>query len=59
MSEESLPMLIKKKDVAKQLSCHVKHVEGLVRTGKLKQISTGPRFVRITRESFLQLIGEK
>jgi excisionase family DNA binding protein len=59
MSEQPLPLLIKKKDVAKQLSCHVKHVEGLVRAGKLKQISTGPRFVRITRESFLKLIGEQ
>lgn len=42
--------------MAKQLSCHVKHVENLVRQGKLVQVSTGPRFVRITRESFMKLI---
>lgn len=56
MSEHPLPLLLRKRDVAKQLSCHVKHVENLVRQGKLVQVSTGPRFVRITRESFMKLI---
>jgi len=52
MPNHSLPLLLKKKDVAFNLSCTTKHVEALVKQGKLEEIRLGNRTPRITRQSF-------
>jgi hypothetical protein len=59
MSEVSPPLLLKKKDVAASLSCSVKHVDHLIRIGKLTAVSLGSKTVRVTAESLKALISDQ
>jgi hypothetical protein len=59
MPEQSLPLLLKKKDAAFHLSCTTKHIEALVKQGKLIEIRLGERTPRITRKSLLELLAGK
>jgi hypothetical protein len=57
MSEISLPRLIKKRDAAAALSCSIKHVDLLIRAGKLDLVRLGPKTVRVTLESLTRFIS--
>jgi excisionase family DNA binding protein len=59
MSEVSLPRLVKKRDVAAALSCSVKHVDHLIKSGKLSTVSLGTKTVRVTLESVKAFISEQ
>jgi len=59
MSEVSLPRLLKKKDVAAALSCSVKHVDHLIKAGKLATVSLGSKTIRITLDSVKSFISEQ
>jgi len=58
MSNE-LPLLLRRRDVAILLSCHLNHVKNLIKQGVLIEVSIGGRGVRVTRESLLKLIAGK
>lgn len=55
---QQVPLLLRRKEAALLLSCHVNHVKTLVKTGKLKQVKLSPRAARITRESLLALLEQ-
>jgi len=57
MSEVSVPRLLKKRDVAAALSCSVKHVDLLIRTGKLTVFKLGPKTVRVPLESLTAYVS--
>jgi hypothetical protein len=59
MSEVSIPRLLKKRDVATALSCSIKHVDHLIKTGKLATVSLGSKTVRVTLESVKAFISEQ
>ena len=52
------PILLRRRDVAILLSCHLNHVKNLIKQGKLLEVRIGKLAPRVTRESLDNFISE-
>lgn len=54
---DSLPLMLKTKNVAQMLNCSEKHVGDLLREGALRGVKIGSTW-RVPRAAILEMIGE-
>jgi hypothetical protein len=55
---ETLPVLLRREEAARELRCSLRQIDVLVAAKRLQKIKIGVRGSRITRESLLQLAAD-